>query len=120
MGSITPAAYRYDRPNGDGPYRFLCGQMVLWESALVAMAVAVCPDGSVLRHNHGIPERVRAWFVANTTRYRQVGLPDQLFYVESAEWAVEDLNAIIHDPAFSSPTLVRVLERAGLGMGEGR
>lgn len=118
MGSVTPSAYRYEHSNG--LYRLLCGPTVLWESSVVAVAFAVCPDGSVLRHQHGTPERVRPWFVANTQRYREVGLPDQLFYVESGEWVVDDLNAIIHDPAFSSPTLRCVMERAGLNMGGGR
>lgn len=117
MGSVTPPSYHYDRHGG--VYRLLSGSVVLWESSKVAVAFAICPDGTVLRHQHGTPQRVFHWFQVNEQRYRQVGLLDQLFYVESEEWSVDDLNAIIHDPAYSSPSLRLLLDRAGLGMGEG-
>ncbi len=112
MGSILAAEpFRYAKI--DGLYQLRYGELVLADMSHVAIAFSVLPDGTTIKHIHGISDNVLQWFRRTRESYERLGLidiADELYYVVSDKWEVDDLNLILTQDGY----LTTFLERVGI------
>jgi hypothetical protein len=112
MGSI-PSAEPFRYAKVDGLYQLRCGESVLADMSHVAVAFSVLSDGTTIKHKHGTTDSVLRWFQWAKGNYERMGLAwiaDELCYIVSDKWEVEDLNRILTQEGF----LATFLERVGI------
>ncbi len=116
MGSVAlPETFRYQKV---GPlYQLKCGDAILADMSRVAIAFAVTQDGSTIRHKHGTEDSVLQWFQWAKARYEQYGLrwiADELCFLVSDSWDVDELNRIMEDGSY----LATFLRESGIDTAE--
>lgn len=122
MGSVAlPENFRYTK---EGPlYQLRCGDAILADMSRVAIAFAVAQDGSTVRHKHGTEDSVLQWFRWAKARYEACGLQwiaDELCFLVSDSWDLDELNKIMADGAYLATYLRGVgIDPAELRGGDG-
>ncbi len=102
MGSMAiPGTFKYTKQ--DGLYQLRCGNAILADMDRVAVVFSLLPDGTTIRRKTGTYDSALDWFRWAKAGYEGVGVPemaDELCFLISDQWDLDDLNKIMDDGGY--------------------